>query len=317
MLSIQRSPEQLLAFLPPGKALTLPDTTDQCKGIIWLPNDDINPLARKMVDMGESIRQVSAENNSDGEGYSSGGDITKQRKMQKKLDVEFARLAKRVRMETLKDNGAHEVEIWSTALKMMVVARALLLEDKNRAAAEQDESGSSSHGQEQESETIEDTVDTIAEGLDNKISAILSTDEEDPSPRRPPILRITSDMKFEIEDEWGASIPVPQRDASQRCVESHQQKTTTNTRAHVNPNTNPAQEVYWRYGLPLKIWRRIIAEAVGADGILNNNQQEQIMRYASHWDVLAYKLTIIGVEDYQQIWKFLEMVGCFTYGSLN
>ncbi|RJE18917.1 leucine rich repeat protein [Aspergillus sclerotialis] len=335
MLSIQRSPEHLLAFLPPGKALTLPDTTSQCNGIVWLPNDEIGPLARNMINMGESVRQALAEKYSDEEGYvssggglshSDSGDGTSRRKLQKKLDVQYTRQAKRVRMETLKNSGAHEVEIWITALKMMVVSRALLLEDKNRAAGkeatEQRESTpeNSSDGQEQEHGVIIDTADAVDEVLDNKIPTIQTTDENDTPPRRLPIIRITSETEFELEYEFGVSIPSNEiYSRPQTPLASHQQKTTTTTttRAHPNPNAASTQIQTWRYGLPFKLWRRIIAEAVGADGILNNKQQEQIMRYATDWDVIAYKLTIKGVEDYQQIWKFLETVDCFTYSSLG
>lgn len=337
MLSIQRSPEHLLAFLPPGKALTLPDATSQCNGIVWLPNDEISPLARNMLDMGESVRQALTEKYSDEEGYASSGgglshsdgdDVTSRRKLQKKLYVQYTRQAKRVRMETLKNSGAHEVEIWSTALKMMVASRALLLEDKNRATGEDTEQHESapedgSDGQEQEHEAITDIAAAVDEVLDSKIQTIKVTDEEDTPPRRLPVIRITSETEFEIEYEFGASIP--SRDIYSRPETppaSYQQETTTiitttTTRVHPNPNTASTQiQQPWRYGLPLRLWRRIIAEAVGADGILNNKQQEKIMRYAADWDVIAYKLTIKGVEDYQQIWKFLETVDCFTYSSL-
>ncbi|KAL5042496.1 hypothetical protein BDW71DRAFT_211157 [Aspergillus fruticulosus] len=77
-----------------------------------------------------------------------------------------------------------------------------------------------------------------------------------------------------------------------------------------------ARKSSWRFNLPTEIWQRIIADAVGADGILDQEQQQRVMQYAADWDAIAYELTIKGAEDHQQIWKFLQTVGCFTYSPL-
>lgn len=324
MLNIQRSPEQLLAFLPPGKALTLPGMTSKCKGIIWLPNDELDPLARKMIDTGESVRQLSMDSHSEDESYTrsfigrgqtfaesldSNRDATSKRKLQKKLDVEYMRIAKRVRMETLKNSSVHEVELWSTALKMMLVCRALLLDDGDRIAetgldSQRDDAEphepkprNGNHSQEQRHRYpfMDDNFYSGSEWSD--------VAEVSNKARRIPIAQVTEDSEHEASNAG----PATQTTASRQ--------TKCNSRA--NPSPSATSKPNGRYGLPIQLWRRIIAEAVNADGILTRNQQMQIMQYATDWDVIAYKLTIKGVEDYQQIWKFLETVDCFTYSALS
>ncbi|RMJ22638.1 leucine rich repeat protein [Aspergillus sp. HF37] len=334
MLSMQQPPEQLLAFLPPGKALALPNTVDECKGIIWLPNNELDAVARRMVDIGEAVRQLSASDSDGEESYenrrtsdgtkpsaespSSARDTTGQRKLQKKLDIEYMRLAKRIRMDALKNNNVHAVEIWSTALKMMVVSRTLLLEDRHRivktpsevspledepveAVIEQEEHDpEDGFPEEQESEVVPTTEHAVS-SFDPASEAF---DIEFPA------LHVPKRAEVAIHDEVEANNPTTESPTPEAQMPATRQG-RGNGRAHFSPGAT--QKEITRGGLSLDMWRRIIADAVGAEGILSQNQQVQIMRYASDWDVLAYKLTIQGVEDYQQIWKFLETVGCFIY----
>lgn len=277
-----------------------------------------------MIDTGESVRQVSRDSNSEDESYtkpfSEGGqmaagsldlnrDATSRRKLQKKLDVEYTRIAKRVRMETLKNSSVHEVELWSTALKMMLVSRALLLDDGDRIAETDPDSQhddaelheprprNGNHSQEQSYRYpfMDDHFYAGSEWSD--------VTEARNKARDMPIIQVTGDN----EQEASNAAPATQTASSQHAK--------GNTRAHPGSGTTPKQTE--RYGLPIQLWRRIIADAVNADGILTRNQQMQIMRYASDWDVIAYKLTIKGVEDHQQIWKFLETVDCFTYSPVS
>lgn len=324
---MQRSPEQLLAFLPSGKALALPNTADQCKGIIWLPNNELDTVSWKMIDIREAVRHLSTTNDSDCEESYDGNipsaensdslcDTTGQRKLQKKLDIEYMRLAKRVRMDALKNSKVHAVEIWGIAVRMMVVSRVLLLEDRSRI------------------------IETCPEGSPSEDGSAIEQEEHDPADFFPgeqkpadfPSTEHTTssfDPPFDAYDVEFPALQVPTRNGK---VDVHNEVEVNNTtpedstpeppmpavrqtRVRVTARSSPSatHQQSWRAGLPLELWRRIIADAVSAEGILSQNQQEQIMRYASDWDVLAYKLTIQGAEDYQQIWKFLETVSCFTY----
>jgi hypothetical protein len=88
-------------------------------------------------------------------------------------------------------------------------------------------------------------------------------------------------------------------------------------KSHPSSVPRSSRKREWRFGLPFAFWRQIIADAVGADGILSHQQQVRIMTYAANWNAVSYELTIKGAEDHQQIWKFLETVKCITYSSLT
>ena len=89
-----------------------------------------------------------------------------------------------------------------------------------------------------------------------------------------------------------------------------------------SPNFNPRppqltapRKKDWTHELSFEHWVGIAAEAVGAHGILDKNQQTLIMRYAADWDIVAYEKAVVlktgVVHDW--VWQFLDLVGCFTY----
>lgn len=59
--------------------------------------------------------------------------------------------------------------------------------------------------------------------------------------------------------------------------------------------------------------RRMVAFAADADGILTTAQQDGILRYATDWPSIEAERKAQGAEEYQQIWKLIDNVGCFTY----
>lgn len=330
MLSMQRSTQQLLEFLPPGKTGGLPDTAGQCKGIIWLPNE-MDMVAKKMLDMGEAIRKLtSGDSDSDEEqdeprrsstGSESQDDTTSpcrdhasQRKMQKHLESEYRRVTKRVRMETLKNVSVHEVELWSTAIKMLVVARALLLDDGDRVDKTSPESSPQEEvTDEQELEHKDSSAELVEMFQHYPLTASIDSFEPVPSNYdiEFPAICVTKpdgEVMELIEAVSKTSTPTPTATSDPQPA-PRQRKGI----ARSHSSTTAAQKVSGPGGLAIETWRAIIEEVVDGKGILTRGQQMQIIRYASDWDVIAYKMTIQGVEDYQQIWKFLETVGCFTY----
>ncbi|KAJ5086973.1 hypothetical protein NUU61_008280 [Penicillium alfredii] len=66
-----------------------------------------------------------------------------------------------------------------------------------------------------------------------------------------------------------------------------------------------------RFGLPLEVWCRIVAEAVGAQNVLTDQQQMQIMRYAGDWNTLTGEWQ----NELQPLLVFLEAVQCLTYSD--
>ncbi|KAF7115780.1 hypothetical protein CNMCM5793_003420 [Aspergillus hiratsukae] len=331
MLSMHRSPEQLLAFLPSGKGPVLPEAAEECKGIIWLPNDGLGPNECKLLDKAELVREYKSNDDTANDELSDDDDQNAaQRKLQKKLDIEHARLAKRVCIEALKKEGVHSNDIWRVALKMMVVSRALLLNDKDRAveASSEEEpleepSASGVEETEENAEEEEETLEQIPEivydeyGLFEPIPIAVG-------PFHPGAEHF--EVEFPSLQQVQQVQQVQQSNGHDKDVQSQETKESTppsqparsgKGKSHPSSVSRSSRKREWRFGLPFAFWRQIIADAVGADGILSHQQQVRIMTYAADWNAVSYELTIRGAEDHQQIWKFLETVKCITYSSLT
>lgn len=371
MLATQRASEQLLEFLPPGKASVIPGSARGDKSIIWKPNDGFTTSAKRLLEVTEVIRGYKSRVQGGSEGNRSDDedstDEAAKRKSQSKLDLDHTRLTKRVRIESLKQEGLHASEIATVALKMMVISRVLLLEDRDRAVeASEDEAGNeelpvTEEYAEQEQEQGQERVKE--EGHVEELTAenSPSSGELQPVPQYTTSTTFSSPFSMgrfhpgaELFDEEFPALqpvyrgPVTPKAATQEpenkgYVKPNFPFDTTSERSILrtgnlskpelgsaqngrptggkgNPRVSVSQKgrkSSWRFGLPFNIWRRIIAHAVGANGILDQEQQARILHYASDWDSVAYELTIKGAENHQQIWKFLDTVRCFTYTPLN
>jgi hypothetical protein len=319
MLSMHRSPEQLLAFLPSGKGPILPVAAEQCKGIIWLPNDGLGPNECKLLDKAELVREYRSNDDTANDELSEDDDQNAaQRKLQKMLDIEHARLAKRVCIEALKKEGVHSNDIWRVALKMMTVSRALLLNDKDRAVEAPSEEPS---GVEQTDERVEEEEETSEESPEYVFDEYELFEPIAVGPFHP------GAEHFEVNFPSLQQVQqVQQTNRHDKDVQSRKTKESALSsqpacsgkgKAHPSSVPRSSRKREWRFGLPFAFWRQIIADAVGADGILSHQQQVRIITYAANWNAVSYELTIKGAEDHQQIWKFLETVKCITYSSLT
>ncbi|KAL2809894.1 hypothetical protein BJX63DRAFT_445046 [Aspergillus granulosus] len=314
VLAIQRSAEQLLKFLPPGKASAIPESAQSDKCIIWQPNEGLPAFAKRLLEVTEFIREIKSKVESEME--VCGDDEGTQRRMQSRMMLEYTRLKKRVRLESLKLGCASCSNIVTTAVKMMVLSRTLLLEDKDRPVEEESE------------KDTEVEEKPIIYPDSNVYPPNTSSSFESPFPVGP--FDRASAMFEENFPALMKSTPRqlhPIKEETEQELKDSEELAEPSTFARPNPNqpirsgkgysrSNKGRKREWRFGLSFDIWRGIIADVVGADGVLDMEQQTRIIYYASDWKAVAYELTIKGVENHQQVWKFLETVGCFTYTPL-
>ena len=61
------------------------------------------------------------------------------------------------------------------------------------------------------------------------------------------------------------------------------------------------------------IWAKILGHLVGADGILSDDQQLSVLRYAIDRNTLSKEREALGLTFATQIWRILEATGCLTY----
>ncbi|KAL1975004.1 hypothetical protein VTN31DRAFT_5208 [Thermomyces dupontii] len=278
---MHRPPGQLLEFLPPGKSVTVPNKTSCAGGVVWLPNNRLSDAACNLLRTAEKLARPTSEDadeersNDDLHLSLDGLSINEHREMAQKLDTTHARLLKRVRLEALATEGVHAVQLWSMALKMIVVSRAILLDDGRRPNS----------GQAATNGSVRASKPTGARLTSGPFHPNMDAD--------------TFDAMFPaLGAVTGGS------DTAKRTLPAQKA-----TKAALDDRATPG----FRFGLPLELWRRIIAEAVGAECILSRAQQVRVLEYVGNWGSLEQELTVSGAAEHQQIWKMLESVGCFEY----
>ncbi|KAL4932117.1 uncharacterized protein BDV17DRAFT_279788 [Aspergillus undulatus] len=383
MLTIQRASAQLLTFLPPSKASAVPESAQENRSLIWQPNEAFTGFAKRLLDVTEKTidfkAKIQTSENCDMDDHAESA----QQKMQNKLALEFTRLTKRVRIECLKQEGVRVSDIAFTALKMVILSRALLLDDKDRTVEVEVEAEAEEPVEDEEGVTFEH-LETVPEDLEQEqaieqqqfmeeqaieYSPFSEQVESYCDPGRPsgsafdyasgpfhpaahlfdeefPALQpATRQVHFQVPVMAATSLPEPNDqpiDFSPNSNSSPGKDKDNNADSTMSINTgnaansSPAQPTRsggkgtfrgsfaqkvrkrtWRFGLPFELWRRIIVDAVDADGILDHEQQSRVMHYASDWDSVANELTVKGAEEHQQIYKIVDSVGGFIYSPLS
>ncbi|GKZ80726.1 hypothetical protein AnigIFM56816_004953 [Aspergillus niger] len=366
MIRIQQTPEHQLDFLPPGKSVTLPQSAPLCKSIIWRPTNDLPPYTVRLLEVAESLRDVMSDTEHEGQNMGNENDSTEKyasrgrnkgqdhdevaaNQTKNELNLEYTRLCKRVQLEAIKTEGVHSSTVWSTALKMMLISRAILLDDDDHprsdsmVGGDDDENNESADEGEEEMEWSEEN-DSSSDGpyyvhvefVEPRVRTRVRFVEpntgayaypgEDIAHMGPPVTEAAPEEAeertgplYSRSEAFDSEFPTlqeayepspPMRAAIPTEVMSTPPATPPNTRTR---NKDLDENRVCRFNIPFKVWRRTIAYAVGADGILDTHQQNRILMYAASWEALEYAQTFQGAEKHQQIWKLLQTLGCFNY----
>ena len=342
MLLSHRLPESLLAFLPSGKSVAPASHETQCKGIIYLPNEELQPVARRLLDLAETAREDTSDTETGDEdsgpespthGKGSGGKAaahtssevrgrarrstmvdgdTKQREIRKKHQIILERAKKLLLIDVLKTDGVHSAEIWSVAFRMMAVARSLLLEEKFRPL----------RAPEPEAQPEGDKTPKEASALQRLKGPVLSEELLSGRSYPYPIPMFAPGME-DFEFNFPA-IPKTTQTAPAMAQQTPEPSASEGAGRHARKKahaprfgmSNTTAKEFGRFGLPMELWRTIVADAVGANGILSKEQQSTVIRYAADWNALEQEISIQGAAEHQQIWKILDTVGCFAYTAM-
>ncbi|RAL03825.1 uncharacterized protein BO80DRAFT_349010, partial [Aspergillus ibericus CBS 121593] len=346
MLNVQRASEDLLKYVPPGKVQRVPESADLCKSIIWRPNDGLTMDAKRLLEVSERLCDMKSDTESEGpdvddeddaaEGYSSKSHhaVNKdaQYKIESNLREVYSRKYKLVRLAAIKEDGVNGSTIWSTALKMMLVSRVILLDgqehpkewaadeadeqETSRAPSgigyrEQDDSSSEyptfSHIENVQPYRVRRVQPTTGVGrmATQMAATTLAEAGRGTGPFHPSAQAFSSDFPTLQE----AHVPF----VSKRAAIQDEAKNSPLAAGQTSRKSSPASRRKWPRDLPLDLLRRVIAEAVGANGILDHDQQQRIMEYGASWHELAQELKFQGAEEHQQIWKLLKTLECFDY----
>ncbi|GKZ25379.1 hypothetical protein AbraIFM66951_008303 [Aspergillus brasiliensis] len=369
MLRKQETPENLLNFLPPGKSVALPQTASLCKSIIWRPTNDLPSYTMRLLEVAEDLpemsdtkckeQSLSDENDRTEENPSRGRNKGQDQgelppNQIKDLKVEYTRLCKRVQLEAIKTEGVHSSTLWSTALRMMLISRAILLSGGQRSGSvgkvegdedekeNERENESEECKQEDEEEWCEED-DRSSDGpsfvhvefVEPRVRSRVRFVEpgtgaywypgEDIAPMGPLATDTTPGEAEERSSPFysGSEAFDSEFPTLQEAYEPSSVRASVPTEVRSSPRATPQstrtrdkdlhEDGVGRFDLPFEVWRRTIAYAVGADGILDDDQQKRILKYAASWEALAQAQTFQGAEKHQQIWKLLQTLDCFNY----
>ena len=191
----------------------------------------------------------------------------------------------------LKDFGPNSVELWRASLKMLNIARQVLVEEPK----EQSDGGDGSLGKGPLDETK--SKPTYAAKLMNGAPV---TDE----PVVPVIALSNVPATFTIaRKRKGSNVPTRQIPPLTSSLPPSPSPMVSNT-----PEMVPAPSV-----LPEPVWRRIISLAAGAVGVVSTRQQDSILQWAKNRDTLGKGKEALGKAESEQIWRVLEGMGCLSY----
>lgn len=332
-------PEQLLLYVPtaksgPAQQLEVYDTRFGCHGIVYLPNDKLGSAGIKVLEMAEFARERSSDESAQGNqspsktpartaGYprrvsdATFSLPTGQAQGQRRSTVssgsidhstyagrgsvvtnELDRARSRIQSNVLKECGSQAVELWSASLKMLNIARQILPAGRRR------QSEGSYHRQRDVSVDFSRLRPTYASKL--MVGAYVPGE---------PVLNITGissnpTTPTVLQRRKASTSDAPTGRGRSADMSSDLQMSRLSVMIKTSPEGSPMP-----FGLPEKLWGRIIALAADAIGVVNEVQQDSILRWATDRDTLIREMDALGKPESEQIWRLLEGMGCLAYVS--
>lgn len=405
MVLVHKYPDALLDYLPGGKVPMLPRGNAHKNGLIYLPNDGMGDHGQRLLQSAETLRRFAAATDPDEDqmyredklrGFDGGSlmDFMEQRRQHAKLLTDYSRVAKRVRLDSLRKEGVEASDIWNAAFKMILYSRTLLMNatlgfgEVIEWKDDEKPSDTPTDGQApDQTVTVTETATDVGMSEQNVHPHPLaathshpevsydesahwpSIDKEEPlhggesgpagrrqmtateyfyynllkeplplvdGPFRPggaefdanfPALLAPKAQPFEDsgkeDDNDTAAIPDPKTPKGKK--KPRKRKSTSSSASNSGhksscpcskvPESEQDENVLsCMCPSSFEANREMVAFAAGANGILTTAQQDAILRYATDWQSIEAERKAQGAEEYQQIWKLLESVDCFTYG---
>lgn len=307
-------PKQLLPYVPAkaGSSAREHDahgSSPGCQGIVYLPNDELSSAGLKVLEVAELVRKGADSESFEGDGspskssyiastYSrrtsdaSWGPLSSQSHRRRRSTLssgthashagatptaasELDRARSRIQGSMIKEHGPRSVDLWGASLHMLSTARLILLEQPNDEPASKP--------------TYASKLKIGASVPSEPITGISNT------PATPVITR----------KREGSNGP-----ASRQTTPLTSTLQADNVPVAINTSPDPST---MPFGLSEALWRKIIALASGAVGIVSNEQQESIITWAKNRDTLSRERGMLGKTESEQIWRVLEGMGCLSY----
>ncbi|KGQ01292.1 hypothetical protein PAAG_11968 [Paracoccidioides lutzii Pb01] len=117
-----RQPDKLLQFLPPGKPVAPLEEANTENGIVYTPSKELSALGLRLLDLGIEFRQQNSEADAeetapqvfDDDNELEESEITKQRELRRKHNIEMERVKNRLLLDVLKTENVYTFLIFGS-----------------------------------------------------------------------------------------------------------------------------------------------------------------------------------------------------------
>lgn len=347
IIASHNSPRSLLQFIPPAKAgppaqqLETYDQIPGCRGLIYRPNDKIGSAGNKVLELAELVRKnpfeetdtniktvedtvhnipnIAGRRGSDAQTLHSPSVTPLRRRSILPIEspdqtspsssraTELQRARSRIQGDTLRDSGSQSNDLWHKSLKMLSIARTILLEPRKmpestelRALRELPKPSNPGRNRDAECKPV---FSTPSYGTKTAFPKL-------PPPR--PLAPASSNLPIVLRLPHRRKISNVQLTLAMTPALSP-------TDARIVPPVHKSEKNESTYRSPLlggldeKLWSRIISLASGATGILGAEQALSVVRWAQDRASLHREMEALGKAESAQIWKLLEGMGCLAY----
>ncbi|KAI9741342.1 MAG: hypothetical protein M1834_003059 [Cirrosporium novae-zelandiae] len=197
---------------------------------------------------------------------------------------ELDRLRIRVQGLTLKEFGPESVELWRCGLKMLRLARTILLEGQRVEPEPEPQAPVLRIGPPKQTYASK----LVASDATNKHPGepIFGMVETSPRPRSPYTFTLAKG------NNTSSASPSP----------------TTLHSTRIKSDKRPLL-----LGFPLELWCQILAHAADAIGTISKEQQIGIVEWARDRESLGREMESLGKLESAQIWRVLDGMGCLAY----
>ncbi|MCJ1402261.1 hypothetical protein MMC11_005481 [Xylographa trunciseda] len=331
------SPHDLLHYVPTAKAglpaqqLEVYDQIRGCRGIIYRPNTALGNAGNKVLELAELARNGTSEETiiqelSQEVDVSSDPSPTGRRGSDARLGQppltpiarrrstvstdtldqsnhvtsragELHRARSRIEGDALRDFGPQSNDLWRSSLKMLSIARTLLLEPKNPH-------GTVGVGKTRDYEP-KPLFSNPSYAMKTAFPRLpLSSPLAPGNPNQPIVPRLPQRRKDSLVRLGLTMTPA----ATQKDIVVAELPPIVQTPKNDNGYRSPLPG-----GLDERLWGRIISLAYGGVGILNAEQVSAIVEWARDRASLQREMEALGKAESAQVWKVLEGMGCLAY----
>lgn len=211
---------------------------------------------------------------------------------------ELERTRNKVQGNTLREHGAHRVELWSVALKLLTRVRQVVLERPSRYSAAA--YGRNGTGKNVGKKVLEWPMSPHFPRLPTPTAARVVAAESTPAKASAVRVRSGRGGASTVQLQHGGVPKTPSP------TKSKSQLPATPDRSHADAGAGGAT-------LPIAIWTRCLRDAIDPTGILSQRQVERVVDWARRRETLKRDEEVVGKLESTQVWRVLEGVGCLVF----